>query len=282
MNANIKSGGTAFLPVTYEPAVGFGPMLNAQDLIGLGVTKATVTGAIFEDRNRSNWYDAGEGLGGVQLSFQGNSGQFTFNAMSAGGYNAVVPAGTYTVTASGGGMRFPIVKPNVVVAAQNVWLNFLYDPESVPADAMESNNSPGSATVLSGDDQTIVGGTISRGDIDYFRLAATTTGPMTASLQFPVANGNLDLRLIDAGGATLAFANTSNSQETLRPTLLPVESFTWLSNRPPVASVEPITCRSMFPRRKRPKDAPIRPPLRWTIRPSRSMSWPMIAITTET
>ncbi len=215
MNANIKSGGTAFLPVTYEPAVGFGPMLNAQDLIGLGVTKATVTGAIFEDRNRSNWYDAGEGLGGVQLSFQGNSGQFTFNAMSAGGYNAVVPAGTYTVTASGGGMRFPIVKPNVVVAAQNVWLNFLYDPESVPADAMESNNSPGSSTVLSGDDQTIVGGTISRGDIDYFRLAATTTGPMTASLQFPVANGNLDLRLIDAGGATLAFANTSNSQETL-------------------------------------------------------------------
>ncbi len=58
--------------------------------------------------------------------------------MSAGGYNAVVPAGTYTVTASGGPLRFPITKANIQVSNQNVWLNFLYDPNSVPADAYEA------------------------------------------------------------------------------------------------------------------------------------------------
>ncbi len=192
-------------------------------------------------------------------------------------------AGKYTVTAAEAVCAFHR-QPNVVVAAQNVWLNFLYDPESVPADAMESNNSPGSATVLSGDDQTIVRGTISRGDIDYFRLAATTTGPMTASLQFPARpTANLDLRLIDAGGATLASCqHLQLSRNPFGQRCCRSSRFTWLSNRPPVASVEPITCRSMFPRRKRRRTRRYGHTLRWTIRPSRSMSWPMIAITTET
>lgn len=215
ISSAIKSGSSAFMSVTYDPVSGFGPMLNVQDLMGLGTTKATVTGAIFEDRNGSRWYDAGEGLAGVQLNFQGPAGQFTFSAMSAGGYNAVVPAGTYTVTASGGGMRFPMTISNVVVATQNVWLNFIYDPNSVPADAYENNNAIGSATSLSGSDQTLSGGTISQGDVDYFRLAATTGGLLNIDLQFPAANGNLDLRLLDSSGATVAVSNSSTTRETI-------------------------------------------------------------------
>lgn len=215
ISPDVKSGGTGFLSVTYEPTTGFGPMLNVEDLIGLGVSKPTVTGAIFQDRNGSGWYDAGEGVAGVQLTFQGPSGQFSFNAMSAGGYNAVVPAGTYTVTATGGGMRFPITASNVVVGSQNVWLNLVYDPNNVPADAYESNNSIGSATPLTGNDQTLTGGTLSQGDVDYFRLPANTSGRLTVDLQFPAANGNLDLRLLDASGNTLARSNTTNSPETL-------------------------------------------------------------------
>ena len=215
ISPDVKSGGTAFLPVTYEPTVGFGPNLNAQDLIGLGVTKPTVTGAIFQDRNSSGWYDAGEGLAGVQLSFQGSAGQFTINAMSAGGYNAVVPAGTYTVTATGGGMRFPITVPNVVVGSKNVWLNFIYDPNAVPADAFESNNSTGSATLLTGNDQSLNDGTLSQGDIDYFKLTANTSGLLALNLQFPAASGNLDLRLLDANGTTLVRSNGSGSQELI-------------------------------------------------------------------
>lgn len=215
ISRDVKSGGSAFLSVTYEPTTGFGPMLNVQDLIGLGVTKPTVTGAIFQDRNGNTWYDAGEGIAGVQLSFQGSAGQFTVNALSAGGYNAVVPAGTYTVTASGGGMRFPITVSNVVVGSQNVWLNFIYDPISVPSDAYESNNSLGSATPLTGTDQLLTGGTISQGDVDYFRIAAATTGLMTVDLRFPLANGNLDMRLLDASGSTIVQGTSASSQEFL-------------------------------------------------------------------
>ncbi len=36
ISADIKSGGIAFMPVTYEPTTGFGPMLNVEDLIGWG------------------------------------------------------------------------------------------------------------------------------------------------------------------------------------------------------------------------------------------------------
>ncbi len=211
----MKSGGTAFLPVTYEPSTGFGPNLNVQDLMGLGSTKATVTGAIFQDRNNSGWYDAGEGLSGVQLVFRGATGQYTIPAMSAGGYNAVVPAGTYTVTASGGPLRFPITKANIQVSNQNVWLNFLYDPNSVPADAYESNNTPGSATLLSSSDQRLTDGTISAGDVDYYRLPATTGGLLSVNLQFPANNGDLDVRLLDAAGSTLATSNTGTAQELL-------------------------------------------------------------------
>ncbi len=190
-------------------------MLNVQELMGLGTTKPTVTGAVFEDRNGSGWYEAGEGLSGVQLVFQGSAGQFTINSMTAGGYNAVVPAGSYTVTASGGGMRFPMTVSNVTVGAQNVWLNFIYNPNAVPADAYEGNNSTAAATALSGNDQTLTGGTISQGDIDYYRLVATTSGQLKVDLLFPAANGNLDLRLLDAGGATLVRSNGTTSQETI-------------------------------------------------------------------
>ncbi len=238
----------------------------------VGVSKATVTGAIFQDRNSSGWYDAGEGLSGVQLTFQGAAGQFTFSAMSAGGYNAVVPAGTYTVTASGGGMRFPITAANVVVGSQNVWLNFLYDPNRVPADGYESNDSAASATQLTGNDQSLTGGTISQGDMDFFRLPANTSGLMTVDLQFPAANGNLDLRLTDAAGTTLARSNTTNSQETLVVSIVASRTYYIVVEGASGGIGGPYTLQVDVPPRKPPKGKPMQPPLLRTMLRSSSMS----------
>lgn len=215
MNPAIKTAGMAFAAVTYEPSTGFGPNVNAQELIGLGATPPMITGAVFQDRNTSGWYDAGEGLSGVQFTFEGPAGRFVTNGFTAGGYNVALPPGTYSAVASGGGMRFPISIPGVVVGSQNVWLNFLYDPSAVPPDSRESNNSIGTATVLTGSDQLISNGTIHRGDVDYFRFPATTSGTLRAELRFAHSNGNLDLRVLDASGNLLARSNTTSDVESI-------------------------------------------------------------------
>lgn len=215
MSPAVKQAGMAFAPVTYEPANAFGPYVNAEELIGLGVTGPMITGAIFQDRNGSGWYDAGEGLSGVQLTFDGPAGHFAASGMTAGGYSIGVPAGTYTVVASGGGMRFPMTKTNVVVGSQNVWLNFIYDPAAVPPDARESNNTPATATVLTGASQTLSGGTIHSGDIDYFRFPATTDGRLSIELRFANSAGNLDLRVLASDGRVLARSNTTADLESV-------------------------------------------------------------------
>lgn len=215
MNPSMKQGGFAFQPVTYDQSIGFGPNITAQDLIGLGVTRPMVTGAIFQDRNGSGWYEAGEGLSGSQITFTGQAGQFSTNAMTAGGYNISLPVGTYTAIASGGGMRFPITLGNVVMGTQNVWLNFIYDPTDVPPDSREVNNSITSATVLTGGSQTLNQGTIHRSDVDYFKFPAISTGPMRVDLQFSNVEGNLDLRILDGNGNLLAQSNTANDLESI-------------------------------------------------------------------
>ncbi len=215
INAKLKTAGMATAPVTYDPTIGFGPNVNAQEFAGLTSTPATVTGAVFQDSNKSSWYDAGEGMGGINLKFVGTGGTFNFSTMSQGGYNAVVPAGSYTVTASGGGLRFPITKSGVTVGSQNVWLNFIYDPAFVPSDAFEGNNDTNSATVLSGNDQLLTDGTIHAGDIDYFKFPAVTTGNLRAELQFPNSSGNLDLKIIDSSGNVLGRSNSTADIETV-------------------------------------------------------------------
>lgn len=215
MSPSVKQAGMAFAPATYEPASAFGPYVNAEELIGLGVTGPIITGAIFQDRNGSGWYDAGEGLSGVQFTFDGPAGHFATSGMSAGGYSMAVPAGTYTVVASGGGMRFPITKTGVVVGSQNVWLNFIYDPSAVPPDAREANNTPSTATVLSGGSQTLGDGTIHSGDIDYFRFPAATDGPLRVELRFANSAGNLNLRVLAADGRELARSSSTSDLESL-------------------------------------------------------------------
>lgn len=214
VNPAVKQAGMAFLPVTYEPTTGFGPNLNAQEFIGLGATPPVATGAVFQDANGSGWYDAGEGLAGVQITFDGPSGHFVTNGLTAGGYDVALPPGVYTATASGGGMRYPVSIPGVAMGSSNIWLNFIYDPAAVPADARERNDDWSTATPLAWTSQTISDGTIHRGDVDYFRVVATSDGPMRVDLRFSNSSGDLNLRLLDGIGVEIAHSSTSSDLET--------------------------------------------------------------------
>ncbi len=198
----------------------FGPQVNTQVLANIQNAPTMVVGAVFEDRNKSAWYEAGEGLGSVQIVFQGSPGTFTTSSLGTGGYQIALPAGTYTATASGGGIRHSIVATGITVDQTNVWRNLIYDPSAIPPDVLEANNSASTATLLTGGPQTL--GSLSihtPSDIDYFRLESKSSGLGTFSIQFSNAEGNLDLALLNASGSVIAVSNSTGDIETISANL---------------------------------------------------------------
>ncbi len=192
-----------------------GPLWNTQFFARIKSADKMAVGAVFEDKNKSGWYDAGEGIGNVQIVFQGAAGTFTTTAMSAGGYQIVLPSGNYTAVASGGSLKQSVVLPNVTIGSTHVWANIVYDPSIVAADVLEANNSLATATLLTGSDQTLNALSIHAGDTDYFRLVPKGTGVANINLNFAHASGNLDLRLRDATGNVITSSSTSNNTESV-------------------------------------------------------------------
>lgn len=86
-----------------------------------------LTGVVFTDLANTQFYAPGEGIGNATITATRASDNMTFTATtwSGGGYSLAVPAGTYTVVASGGGLSTPVTQSNVVVAAQNVEEDFI-------------------------------------------------------------------------------------------------------------------------------------------------------------
>jgi len=90
-------------------------------------TSVFLTGVAYSDGiAKDNFYTPGEGLGGVIVVAKRASDGTTFQATTwtSGGYSLALPAGTYTVTASGGGLGGNVVHNNVVVGAENVKRDF--------------------------------------------------------------------------------------------------------------------------------------------------------------
>jgi uncharacterized protein YkwD len=108
---------------------GSGPYSNYY-VIDTGATRDTrpfLTGVVYNDTNANGHYDVGEGLGGVTITVAGVGSTYTFGS---GGYSFQLSPGTYTVTASGGGLAAPITQ-TVWVGSANVRLNFVSDPKAV-------------------------------------------------------------------------------------------------------------------------------------------------------
>lgn len=79
-----------------------------------------LTGVVYRDNNANGRYDLGEGLGGVTINVPGVGSVTTWDT---GGFSLQLSAGTYSVTASGGGLASPVTR-TVTVGSTNVRLNF--------------------------------------------------------------------------------------------------------------------------------------------------------------
>ena len=84
-----------------------------------------LTGVAIKDLNNNQFYDPGEGLGGVTITATRSDNQvFTATTWDAGGYSLKLDPGTYVVTASGGDIGTPAPQ-NVTIGTQNVAVDFL-------------------------------------------------------------------------------------------------------------------------------------------------------------
>jgi uncharacterized protein YkwD len=107
---------------------GTGPLVNYYtiDTAGTGTGAFFLTGSVFNDANLNTKYDIGEGLGGVTITVSGIGSTTTW---ASGGYTIQVAPGTYTVTASGGGLLTPLTR-TITVGNVNARLNFAENDDS--------------------------------------------------------------------------------------------------------------------------------------------------------
>jgi len=109
------------------------------DMASTSNSNPFLTGVVFNETSGNGEYEPGEGLGGVTITVS-NVG--TFTTLDSGGYSIQVPAGTYTVTASGGGLAAPIAR-TVVVQNDDVRLNFDENPNGATLSAASNGSVSG-------------------------------------------------------------------------------------------------------------------------------------------
>jgi uncharacterized protein YkwD len=85
---------------------------------------AFITGVVFNDAANTGQYAIGESLGNVTITIQGVGSTTTYDS---GGYQFQVAPGTYTVTASGGGLVAPISQV-VTIGTRNRRVEFIQSP----------------------------------------------------------------------------------------------------------------------------------------------------------
>lgn len=88
-----------------------------------------LTGVAYTDLvTHDNFYTPGEGLGGVTITARRSSDNVTVGTAttySSGGYSLRLPAGTYNITATGGGLSSAIAYNSVTIGSQNVKRDFV-------------------------------------------------------------------------------------------------------------------------------------------------------------
>ena len=78
------------------------------------------TGVVYGDAiSNNNFYDVGEGLAGVTVTALNAPINYTTTTYASGGFSLPVPAGTYSITFSGGPLAAPITYSNVTIGTTN-------------------------------------------------------------------------------------------------------------------------------------------------------------------
>lgn len=128
MDPNLSLVGIGLQQVP-EGTTGFGPWVVTVDFASTSNGAALpeggyLLGVAYDDANANQMYEAGEGLGDMQIVVrQGGSVVADFSTTSAGAYQQYLENGTYTVTITGSAFAVPMTQ-TVVIDGQNVKADF--------------------------------------------------------------------------------------------------------------------------------------------------------------
>jgi Ca2+-binding RTX toxin-like protein len=122
-----------------------GPYLITQHFGTSFNYEAKLLGTIIDDQDDDDFYDIGEGMGGVVIEAVGTAGEGTFTTISwpSGGYQMVLPSGIFEVTFSEGGILGAVTK-TVIMESDNEKL------DAKAADAVVELNGTSGQDILVG------------------------------------------------------------------------------------------------------------------------------------
>ncbi len=83
-----------------------------------------LTGVVIEDADGDEFYDIGEGQGGVQITAFNDDGAYATATWDSGGYTLALPPGTYRVVFEGGDLDAPY-ETDVTIGNENVKLDVI-------------------------------------------------------------------------------------------------------------------------------------------------------------
>ena len=117
---------------------------------------AFLTGVAYSDAVRDDdFYDAGEGLGGVTVTARSASGEaYATTTYGAGGYALALPPGTYDVTATGGGLGGTVRYGAVSIGGDNVKRDFRPEQATTPPATTPPATTPPATTPPAAPDPT--------------------------------------------------------------------------------------------------------------------------------
>lgn len=126
MNENWREMGVSLCEGVYTVGVTNYFILMETEDYGVQSGNPFLTGVVYTDLDRNNFYTPGEGVNYPTISAVNQSTQqvYTTTGWYSGGYSLQVPAGTYSVTASGGGLSASLTH-TATVGSLNIKVDFV-------------------------------------------------------------------------------------------------------------------------------------------------------------
>lgn len=128
----------------YGDYLGYGGSTFVTEMFG-DRGETYLTGVVIEDEDGDEFYDIGEGQGGVQVTAYDGENVYATATWDAGGYTLALPAGTYRVVFEGGDLDVPY-ETDVTIGNENVKLDVI-DPGGAVAASLNASVLP-DATML--------------------------------------------------------------------------------------------------------------------------------------